>query len=520
METPAVAEEVVAAVVRLDHNILHLLFNTMRTKYIICLIALIAVGKSSFAQYAKDAVRFSTAQTGTTSRVKGIGNANVAVGGDLTSVSGNPAGIGFFTRSEISFTPEFNATKNDASYLGQSSMQSKNSGNVNNVAAVFYSRLNTARGTNKTKGWLSANFGVGYSRTNDFGENIRFGGTNTNSINDYYADLANSSGIQGDFVQGYAYDHNLIDPYNTTSTPYQSNNPRPISVKQANAITRTGGQSEFNLAFGANYSNKLYLGFGIGITSLNYNSTNIFNETGVVNIGEGTPAVFTNRNYNSTYTQYQATKGAGFNAKVGVIYKIDEAVRLGAQITTPTWMSVDDAFSEGLNTQLSNNTKYNSQSPDYNLSYSMRTPFKAAGGLSVFLGKAGFITGDVEYVNYSSTRLNNADGFNASYDNSIITNNYKGAVNLRTGAEIKIVPNFMLRGGYSLIGSPLKTGGKNTTMATGGLGYRFGTYFVDAAYQHASAYQNINPYLLGTNTPVANVTRTNDNFFLTLGMRF
>lgn len=486
-----------------------------------CLVALTAIGKSSFAQYAKDAVRFSTSQTGTTSRVKAIGGANVAVGGDLTSVGGNPAGLGFFTRSEISVTPEFDATKNNATYLGQSATESKNSGNLNNIAAVFYSRLNTPRGTDKTKGWLSVNFGVGYNRTNDFGENINFGGTNTSStINDYYASLANSSGITGDFVQGYAYDHNLIDAYNTSSTPYQSNNPRPISVKQANNIMRTGGQSEFNLSMGANYSNKLYFGFGVGIASLNYYSTNMFNETGVVNIGEGTPAVFVNRNYNSTYSQYQATKGAGFNAKVGLIYKIEENVRLGAQITSPTWMSIDDAFSEGLNTQLSNGTKYTSSSPDYTLSYSMRTPFKAAGGLSVFLGKAGFLTGDVEYINYSSTKINNTDGYDASYDNSVIRKTYKGAVNIRGGAEIKVAPNFMLRGGYGLLGSPLKTDGKNTTLATGGLGYRFGTYYFDAAYQHVSGTQIINPYLLGSTSPAANVNRTNDNLFLTLGMRF
>lgn len=498
----------------------------MRIKYIICLIALIAVGKSSFAQYARDAVRFSTSQTGTTSRVKGIGNANVAVGGDLTSVAGNPAGLGFFTRSEISVTPEFNGTTSNATYLGQSTSQTKNSGNLNNVAAVFYNRLNSPRGTDKTKGWLSVNFGVGYNRTNDYGEKIGFGGTNnTNTINDYYADLANSSGIDGDFVQGYAYDHYLIDAYNTSSTPYESNNPRTganltTPVKQANNILRSGGQSEFNLSLGANYSNKLYLGFGIGIMGLRYNSLNTFNEIGVVNISEVTPPVYVDRNYNSTYTQSQTTRGAGFNAKIGLIYKIVESVRLGAQITSPTWMSIDDIYSEALNTQLSSGTKFSSVSPDYTLTYTMRSPFKAAAGLSVFLGKVGFITGDVEYINYSSTRINRSDAFDPTYDNSIIRNNYKGAVNTRVGAEIKLPANIMLRGGYGVLGSPLKTDGKATTMATGGLGYRFGSYYIDAAYQHVSASQIINPYLLGTATPVANVNRTNNNLFLTLGLRF
>ncbi|PJJ84951.1 long-subunit fatty acid transport protein [Mucilaginibacter auburnensis] len=491
-----------------------------------CLIALTAIGKSSFAQYAKDAIRFSTGQTGTTSRLKGMGSANVAVGGDLTSVGGNPAGLGFFTRSEISITPEFNGTKNNASYLGENSSGSKNSGNLNNFSAVFYSRMNTPRGRDKTKGWLSVNFGVGYNRTNDFGDNINYGGTNkANSINDYYGTLATNSGTTGDFVQGYAYDHFLIDQYGTAGN-YEANNPRNganlvTPVKQANAITRTGGQSEFNLSLGANYSNKLYLGFGIGITSLRYNSTNMFNEVGSVNNDDGTTGVFSVKNYNSTYSQFQATRGAGFNAKIGAIYKIEENVRLGAQITSPTWMSIDDIYSESLNTSYStNNKRYNSVSPDYTLTYTMRTPFKAAGGLSVFFGKAGFITGDVEYVDYSSTKINSSDAFDASYDNSIIRNNYKGAVNARFGAEVKVATNLMLRGGYGLLGSPLKTDGKTTTMGTAGLGYRFGTYYIDAAYQHVSATQVINPYLLTSGTPGANVNRVNDNLFLTLGVRF
>lgn len=500
----------------------------MKVKHILSLIALIAVGKSSFAQYASDAVQFSGTQTGTTSRVKGIGNANVSIGGDLTSVGGNPAGLGFFTRSEMSLTPEFNASKSNSTYLGQSTSQTKNSGNLNNASVVFYNRLNTPRGTDKTKGWLSINFGLGYNRTSDFNEKTTYSGTNTTtSINDYYADLANNLGVDGEFVQGFAVDQKLISLYNDPNNPsappqFLANNPRPISVNQTNNLVRSGGQSEFDFSLGANYSNKLYIGLGIGITSLNYDLSRSFTENGVLSVlGTGTPPVSTNRNYTSTYYSNQATKGAGFNAKLGLIYKIVESVRIGAQFTTPTWMSIDDVYNEGLNAQIASVLKTpGSASPDYPLSYNMRTPYKAAGSLSVFLGKRGFITGDVEYVDYSSTKLTSNEAFDASYDNSIIKNTYKGVVNIRGGAEIKVVPNFMLRGGYGVLGSPLKADGKATTMATGGLGYRFRDYYIDAAYQRVSGTQIVNPYLLGAATPTANVNRINNNLFLTVGLRF
>lgn len=492
----------------------------MRIKHILSLVAILAISKSTFAQYARDAVRFSGAQTGSTSRIKAIGNAGTAVGGDLSSVSGNPAGLGFFTKSEFSLTPEFNSANTDASYLGTSTSQSKSSGNLNNVAAVFYGRLNTPRGTSKTKGWLSLNFGVGYARTNDFGERIGFGGkNNTSSINNYYADLANKNDLGDNDLQSWAYDHNLIDLYGTTANPsYAANNVSPISTMQAYSAQRSGGQSEFNLSMGANYSNKLYLGFGLGITSLRYNSSTSFNETGVVSVAETAGAI--NRDYNSAYYQDQTTRGSGINAKFGLIYKIVESVRLGAQVTTPTFMSVDDIYSEGLNSNLSNNNKYRSGPSDYSLTYTMRTPFKAAGGLSVFLGKAGFLAGDIEYVNYSSTHINTNDSYNADFDNSIIRNTYKGAVNTRFGAEFRLPGNLQLRGGYGIQGSPLKQGGTSTKTASGGLGYRFANYYIDATYQHIDGSQIINPYLLGDASPAATAKRMNNNAFLTFGVRF
>src|ERR1700733_1017259 len=112
----------------------------MKFKYILSVIAVLAITKSSFAQYAKDAIRFSTGQTGSTSRIKAIGNANTAIGGDLTNISGNPAGLGYFTRSEASVTPEFDNHTSNATYLGQSSTATKGNPNFNNAGYVFYTR--------------------------------------------------------------------------------------------------------------------------------------------------------------------------------------------------------------------------------------------------------------------------------------------------------------------------------------------------------------------------------------------
>lgn len=491
----------------------------MKYKYYVTIIALLAISKSTFAQYANDAVRFSTFQPGSTSRLKAIGNAGTAVGGDLSSVSNNPAGLGFFTKSEVSLTPEYDGSKVNSTYLGQQSMATKNSGNLSNAAIVFYTRLSTPGGGDKTKGWLSTNFGVGYSHTNDFGQNIYYKGTNAKtSINDYYASLANSGGADEGTLQGWAYDQNLIDLYGTSNPTYERNNHPGASVNQANSIFRTGGQTAFDLSLGANYSNKLYLGFALGFTQLSYNSTNNFNETGVISVL--TAGVGVDRNYNSTYSQFQDTKGEGFNAKFGLIYKVVENVRLGALITTPTFITVDDSYSESLTTTLSGGSPYANGPTGYPLTYNMRTPFKAAGGISVFLNQYGFLTGDVEYIDYSTTHISTNEDYDNSYDNTFIKNNYKAAVNLHAGAEIKVTPNIALRGGYGIQGTPLKTNGTSTKTVSGGLGYRVGNYYVDAAYLHLTGSQNLTPYDVGALTPSAGLNTSNNNVFLTFGFRY
>src|SRR6187402_2731337 len=407
----------------------------MKIKYILSVIAIVAISKSSFAQYSQDAIRFSTFQTGSSGRIKAIGNAGTAVGGDISSIIVNPDGLGFFTRNEYSVTPEFNGSKVNANYLGQSGSATNNSVNLNNASVVFYTRVNTPRGVDKSKGWLSVNFGIGYSRTNDFNERIAYSGkNNSNSINDYYASLANSNGINDGTLPGYAYNQNLIDQYGTVANPTYRSNAYP-GVSQSNSIIRSGGQSELNLSVGANYSNKLYLGFALGLTDLSYSSLNNFNESGMASVLQGTAAV--DRNYASNYTQDQVTSGSGVNAKFGFMYKVVENFRVGAVITTPTFMSINDNYAEGLSTTISGSGNVQDGPQNYPLSYTMRTPMKVAGGASVFLGQFGFLSGDVEYIDYSTTHISSNSDYDNSYDNGIIKSTYRATVNAHVGAEAR-----------------------------------------------------------------------------------
>lgn len=77
-------------------------------KKVIILSVLLGFTFASQAQTFEDAVQFSRTQNWGTARSAGMAGAFGALGGDLSTLSSNPAGIGVFRKSEISITPSLN----------------------------------------------------------------------------------------------------------------------------------------------------------------------------------------------------------------------------------------------------------------------------------------------------------------------------------------------------------------------------------------------------------------------------
>jgi hypothetical protein len=112
--------------------------------------------------------------------------------------------------------------------------------------------------------------------------------------------------------------------------------------------------------------------------------------------------------------------------------------------------------------------------------YGLYTPFKVGGGATVFLGKYGFISADVDWVDYSSARLSSRD-FNEGPDNQVIQNLYTSTINYRFGAEAKL-DHWRVRAGYAHQGDPYldNTGfDQSTQHLSGGIGVQFDALRVD-----------------------------------------
>lgn len=506
------------------------------------MVAIVATTSTTYAQYVNDAIRTARGDYGSSARFKGMGNAQIGVGGDMSSLGGNPAGLGLFTRSEFSLTPEFNNATSKSDYLGVKGKSSGNKMNINQAGVVWYNPTFKMQGQDTKKGVLSVVFGIGFNRNGDFTQDYQYNGTNTQTtMRDYFAEQANlykdnAGNLSNNSLENMAFQNfliNKITPAGQNQIPNYSVDPYFTSNTQRMNSISAGGTSELNFSGALNISNQLYLGATIGMVNTRYINDSEYSENGVLNPynddPDNGPIGYTgDEKYNFNYTTHQETKGSGINGKLGLIFRPAADFRIGATFQTPTWFYVEDYFAEDILTSLSGSIVQNPVNPlSYTYTYRLRTPAKGSLGASYVIGGQGIISADVDFIDYSSTKFSMDGGGLPDQgmvnDNADIKELYTSAVNYRVGGEYKI-NDLSLRAGYGLNGSPLK-GDKDkiydNQYFTGGLGYRINEYYFDIAYQRVQSENRFSPYALSDGAePTAAIKNANNNVFLTFGVRF
>ena len=516
---------------------------------LLCLPLALGAGRA-FAQDEADALRYSRLQFGGSARTLGIGGANVALGADYGSVSSNPAGLGLYQKSEIQLTPGFGVSSGDGLLInpgsgGTATQLSQSTNNFNlSGGAVFSGRRNRQ---NAESDWKGGAFAIGFTRVADFnvGSNYQAGLSDGRSLFQRLREprtplvgSGNGSLVAQSQNSYYNLDGIAFGAYLTDTTSRRVGGQRQYSlltqnrnglIGQGERITNTGSMSQFDLAYGGSYRDKLYIGLGLGIVSSNFRQRRDLTET------ESDPSTPLN---NYTLRDEVQTDGTGFNARLGLIYRFSDAVRIGGSVQTPTWMRLTDTYSSGIIANFdatpgfaASQTEATTGTNQY--AYKITTPFRANGGVAVTIGKYGFVTGDVEYVGYQQARLNNDPnntlGDDASFasTNAYIAQNFDKAVNLRFGAEGRI-DIFRVRVGFAHYGSPYNKATVNTNYTdlaqnyyTAGLGVRTGSFFVDLAGVYTRYNTYYSPYLLENYTePVIQVKNSRFTANLTAGLSF
>ena len=484
---------------------------------------------SAFAQNETDALRFSFTQPQGTARSMGFGSALGSVGGDFTSLSVNPAGIGIYRKSEAMFTP---------SLMFNSSSASGNAANGDATGARFaFSNAGivwttAARGKRYERSpWKAVSFGFGINRMADYTRDVTYGGSNTNSSGSWVfeqdANIPTRNVNDPSTLAYLGYQSYLLDTITVNGQfGYLSaiNPDATHPINQSKTIKERGGSTELVVSFGGNYQEKLMLGATIGIPVIDYRRDQSFTESNLA-------AASGNYLTSYTYTENLRTSGLGINLKLGAIYKFVDAFRVGVALHTPSYIALTDVQDQNVMTYFTGNSPLSSDASENTFDYTLTTPWKGVASATAMLGKYGFITADYEYVDYRSTRFNFGSG-NGDYQSSIndnIRTNYQGASNVRAGVEIKL-DALSLRAGLGYYGNPYKSSvnkdGEHIDFS-GGIGFRGKRGgFVDLAFVHHQYKTLESPYTLPTgytsiySPVVAAINNNQNNFAVTVGWKF
>ena len=107
-----------------------------------------AILEAKAQNYSDFARLFSQTTVGGSARMQAIGGAQVSLGGDVSSAFSNPAGLGFYNKSQFAFSPQFTGINTTSDYLDTENSDFKLNANLANMGFV----LNRSKNRGKYKG--------------------------------------------------------------------------------------------------------------------------------------------------------------------------------------------------------------------------------------------------------------------------------------------------------------------------------------------------------------------------------
>lgn len=464
--------------------------------------------------YITDIFNFSQLGLDGTASYVGRAGAIGALGGDFTAGSYNPAGLGLFYSSQISFSPSVNWVSDKNSYMGLNEKSNYVRFNLSDMAVLLAVPV-------KSEGWRAWQFGIGFNKLKNFNNRIYAEGdwTTTSIVDSWVADADADPDRLDPFGTAMAYDTWVIDTLAGGRTFFNNFAGHTNQLYQTEQITESGWENEMTISFSGNYSDKLYLGATIGVPFLSYHRTEIYRET----------AGITDEYFD--YTSDRDMSGTGINLKLGAIYRPIENLRIGFAFHTPTLYDMDEVYANSLY-NCTNTRTYYTESVEGASTFYFRTPLKLIGSVAVTLGNmsspvAGSLDFDYEFTNYDGMAFRNGDDYETdlyyeSWKNSLnrtISHTYQPAHTFRLGGTLNI-KKFALRAGWAYTTNPYQEGtglDASSNMFSAGVGYQNEIVFIDFAYANISQKDE---FTLVDPTEVLSVSRMNNLFVLTFGLKF
>lgn len=471
---------------------------------ILVLASVLAIPGFLYAQSAFDAYRLSQPDLKGTARFMGMAGAFTALGGDLSTLSQNPGGIGVYRNSDIGFTLDLDCQNSSSSVPGLNNKETVDQTKflLNNIGFVWTVKLPSSTCPN-------INFGFTYNKSTSF--NRRYAGwmplngslsnliaANASSMgysesqlygdNPYFPD----KGYGADWLSILGYNSYLISAKPGAVNQYIGQWGQTTSGTGYFDVLESGSVDSYNIALGGNIKNTFYWGMDFDITHMNYNLNPIWEEDlNDAYIENGDHQIQKMKANWDLYNLYNCS-GTGFNFKLGFIVKPIQELRLGFSFATPTWYNLTETYLAGVDYSYDGSKWFNEETnggvPAYD-SFNLRTPWKINAGIAGVLFNRLIVSADYEWNNYGAMKYSAASPsyydpwtdnpwydpydpwwYSASPDtragyiennpyyetNQDISNYYKSSNTIRIGAEFRITNRFSVRAGYSYISSPVK----------------------------------------------------------------
>ena len=547
----------------------------MNNKNYIALAAFLAASTTyTFGQNMADGVRFGSTDISGTARYRSMAGAFGALGGDISCISDNPAGLAIFRGTNtITITPHLGFSSTET--LGSEKATGKdNNFSVSNFGAVFSFMP-------ENEGSL-VNFNLGFSierRQQTFRKMNMVLDNPSGSFGGYLFEQANNY-LDADriYIDRYVSEHGLSgraayldsndawDNYNApilTLMGYESfalnDNPKdpnhvdnPIFdnvYQQSNLLERTR-HDYYNISGALNFNDILYAGVTVRITDFNSMVEHCFTED-------------SQKDMNGDYITYDnriETKGSGIGVNFGLLWKPTEEWRLGAAVHTPVYMNMkefSDASMEAYNIMYEQALQQNPGLENYSgvnssTKYDYSTPWEYQFSTAYVFGGRAIASLEYDLRDFNSMRYRNPkDG---SYSDKIFFDEMNDTMKphlkmqhtIKAGLEYRINPQWSARLGYAYKSSPYKkdalftdvnpediadlyrtsTKPNYTTLddqhyITGGFGWRSKHWSIDLACvsHHISEYYSAYPCDF-SDSDILDFNTHQINWDLTLGYRF
>ena len=510
-------------------------------KKILSIMTSALLGTAVSAQETYDNAQLATKDLNGTARYVGMGGAMEALGADLSTIGTNPAGIGMFRRSMVAGSFGFNSQQ-DAKSFGNA-----NKTNMSFDQAGFVYSMRSGRHS-------MLNFGFNYTKSKNFDQILTAAGRLNNASQNKLSAMKNANGVytlqdknnglvsnSGAYSQAdYLYSNVLFNHYDANN-PNDPNNAtltdKGVIVNQTTGLpvyynatgydfgrSTTGyiGQYDFNVS--GNSNDRFYWGFTVGIYDVHYNSSSLYSESLV----DGDKAIG-----DVAMNDERKITGTGFDVKAGLIFRPAEEspFRIGLYVHTPTWYDLTTRNYTVLNNN-TNEAYGSSERGKSSESYDFKfyTPWRFGVSLGHTVGNYLALGATYEYADYTTNDIRVNDGGEVDYwgnyyetssrDEAMkqnIKNSLKGVHTVKLGMEFKPEKNFAVRLGYNYQSAMYNKNGfkdgslesygtyyasttdytnwKDTHRFTAGVGYNYGKFSFDLAYQYSQTNGDFYPFM-------------------------